>query len=228
VSHRPNSPRSAARTRAARALGALAAFALCACDPVVYGNGVYREEARGLPAFTGISVDLGILATVEAGKPVDVLVAGDENLLQYVELEVDDAGVLVASASADIRPRIPLRLTARTPYLERALATGASHVEVFDADAPTFTVSASDRSEVHLQGAGGDALVATLSGASHVDARSYHVAGARVTLTGASAADVWVQAPGTLEGELSGASTAQIMGGGTCAVAVHDTSTCDD
>jgi hypothetical protein len=201
---------------------------VCACDPVVYGDGVYREETRGVRAFTGISVDLGMIATVTAGQPQQVVLSGDENILQYVKLDVNDAGVLVASASADIRPRIPLRLTAQAALIVAAYAKGESHLEVLEASAPSFTVGAADHSEVHLEGAGGDSLDATVSGASHLDARGYHVAGADLALSAASQAEVWVQAPGTLAGDVSGGSAAQVVGGGTCAVALHDTSTCLD
>jgi hypothetical protein len=200
--------------------------ALAACKTYVNGNGVYDEELRDAGPFVGIAVDLGVLADVEVGEATSVLISGDANLIPDIETRVED-GVLVVGTWLDgFDPSLPLRLAVTTPYLEIARAAGASDLEVFGAEVSvSFEARAVERSAIHLAGAGGPALAATLEGGSHLEASNFPAGEAAVSLGGGSVAELRVS--GEVTGTLSGGSDLRIYGGGNCSlVTASGDSTC--
>jgi hypothetical protein len=203
-------------------LGALAA----ACTTYVNGNGVYHEQTRQVDPFVGIALDLGIQAEVQVGEKQSVTITGDANIVPDIETRVE-GGILVTSTWLDgFDPSLPLRLYVTVPYLERAVAFGASTAIVSGAEVPvSFQVQADERSEIHLAGSGGPALSTSLRGGSRLEARTFPAAQATVTLGGDSAAELRVS--GEVTGSVTGGSDLQIHGGGNCSqVTVSPDSTC--
>jgi hypothetical protein len=212
-------------------IGLAASLALTACHPHLVGNGVLGEELRVVAPFDAVDVSLAIEATVTANAPSQrVTLSGDENLLPYVLTPVE-AGVLKTRlhGTSGIDSVHPLRLTAQATALHAVRTSEAAIVDVKDAGsaAPgaSFEVEASGASHVQLQGTGGPQLLVNLSGASTLDAWAYPVAGATVTVSGASTLRLHVS--GDPVGTVSGASRVEITGDGTCAaLTVSADSTC--
>jgi hypothetical protein len=128
--------------------------------------------------------------------------------------------VLVVRSPTKYQSKHPVQVVASSPTFERVSATGASPVTVSGASAPTFTVEASDGSDVRLSGPGGARLVVTLSGGQHGGARleavAYPAAAASVALSGGASARV--AASGAIDGTAQGAGTRlENAGAGTCA-----------
>jgi hypothetical protein len=216
---------------ARRQLVALAGALLGACSPHVSGNGVFREENRNVAPFEAIAVADGIDATVVVSPGADptVRVSGDDNVLRYVETEVDGQGVLSARCtlgSGELDETIPLRLWIEVPALLAIAVSGESHAEVSGAAAPSFAARAEDLSELHLGGAGGASLSAVAAGRSRVDATGYPVQGAAVDLSGGSVAQLLVDEAGTVTGDAREGSSVEVSGGGACAVTCVEGSTC--
>jgi hypothetical protein len=205
------------------AVAALAALA--ACSTYVNGNGVFHEETRQVEPFVGIAVSLGIQADVEVGPAQSVRISGDANLVPDIETSVQ-AGILETSTWLDdFDTAQPLRLYVTVPYLQSASAVGGSHVDVSGATATVpFEAEAFDGSEIHLSGAGGPELDASVGGGSHLEAKAYPVDAATVEIGGRSWAELRVAGPVT--GDLRGASELQIYGGGSCSVTLYEGSTC--
>jgi hypothetical protein len=232
----PRGVRVTGRSRAARLVGAVLAAALTACEPYVQGNGVYLEEDRsgGIAPFVGIRVEDGIQATVTAGAAAQsVVVSGDANVVPYIKAEVRAIEVRGAPLAVlfitldppgdDYGVTIPPRAVVRATELGYVAATEASKVNVFDAAAPSMVVDGQGGSEVTLRGAGGESLHATLVAAS-LDAGSYAVDLAEVSLAGGSRAELHAQ--GTVTGDAQGASAVDnLLGSGTCDVTLDETST---
>jgi hypothetical protein len=208
---------------------AMIVLASTGCESFVHGNGQFGEEARSVGAFDGVSVGLGIVATVQVGPAARaVTISGDTNVLQYIELEVKDGVLRTELSGIDGFDSInQVQLVVATPQLVLARAWGDADVTVTDADAAAFTVSASEGSRVSLaakSGATPTALTVTASGTSAVDAKNFTVVDAEVTLS-SSTADVKVT--GTLSGEISQGSSLNVSGGATCSgVTVAPDSVC--
>jgi hypothetical protein len=209
-------------------LAAAAGALLAACTPQVHGNGVFEEDTLSVGAFDEIAIDDGIEATVEVGGPAtqSVRVSGDSNVLAYVAADVSQAGVLTVrcSLAGGYDPTIPLRLLVQVPALVAFHAAGGSHAEIGGAAAQTFLVDAGGRGEVHLAGAGGDTLSVAANGESHLDAMAYPVGAASVDLANGSAVEL-VLTGGAVTGDARAGSTVGVYGG-SCAVQLHDTSSC--
>src|SRR5512140_974703 len=158
------------------------------CESYIHGNGVYGEEARAVPAFDGVSIGLGIEATVRASAVTQsVVLGGDENVLPYVATRVVDGLLDTELDGTDVIESVhQLGLAVDTPTLVRISVREGAIVEASSIDAESFTVSARERSAVTL--AAVDALVATsltltAEGSSTVDAVAYPALDAVVALS---------------------------------------------
>lgn len=199
------------------------------CESYVHGNGVFGEDTRSVPAFDGVSIGLGIVATVRAGATDrSVTLSGDQNVLQYIDTEVSD-GVLKTSLSGidGFDSVHQIQLVIATPELVLVKAWGDSNVTATSIDAASFTAVVSEGSEVTLSS---DSVVAThltltASGTSTVSSVGYEALDATVNLSGGSHADVLVT--GTVAGSLSEGSTVTVHGGGSCTFTPPPGTACD-
>lgn len=211
-------------------LGALAA--LPGCEPWVIGNGVFKEETRPVAPFTAVSVQDGIEVQVAAGSAQRSLkVSGDENVLEHVKTSVKSEAsgptLVVESDILNLETTLPLLVTVTTPALVAATATEDAILAVTGVAGPDFAVTAASGAAVTLAGAGGEHILVTLSGGegggATLDARSYIVNTAEVTLSGGSLAQLHVD--GLVTGTASERSTIENLGEGTCQVVASGGST---
>jgi hypothetical protein len=199
------------------------------CESYVHGNGVFGEDTRSVPAFDGVSIGLGIVATVRAGATDrSVTLSGDENVLQYIETDVSD-GVLKTSLSGiDGYDTVhQVQLVIATPELVYVKAWGDSNVTATSIEAASFTAIASEGSSVTLasDSAVATTLALTGSGTSTISAVDYEALDATVILSGGSHAAVFVS--GTVAGSLSEGSTVAVYGGGSCSFTPPPGTACD-
>lgn len=209
---------------------------LCACAPYVEGNGVYAQrvfDARDLPAFDRVDVDL---PPDEEGEPVkaslfaaaaprQVVVSGDENVIQHVEVGVDGGRLRATIGLSSYRVVHPIQLRVQAPGLAAVEAAAQAEVAVQGAQGEAFAVTAGDRAVVTLGGGGGARLDASIGGGARLDASGYPVTAADVAVSGGARATVWPAEPVT--GTASGAgSMVLVKGGAACAVSVSDGASC--
>jgi len=208
---------------------ALALGAASGCESFVQGNGDFGEDTRSVPAFDGVSIGLGIVATVRAGATArSVTISGDQNVLQYIETNVVDGVLKTELAGIDGFDSVnQVQLVVATPELVLVRAWGDADVDVTAIDADSFTVSAREGSSVALAGAESfvaSQLILSASGTSTIDAVAFQALDAEATLSGGSRAELHVT--GTVSGSVSEGSTLTVHGGGTCAVTVAPGAAC--
>ena len=204
-------------------------FALAGCDiGGIRGNGhmVTREEK--LDPF--INVDTGGAFRIDwrSGPPA-VSVTTDENLMQYIEMEVRDQ-VLYVRTTRNIRPSHSIRLALTSNALEGASFSGASQLTAHQLTGSRFYLETTGASKATLDGAV-DELVANLTGASNLRAESLQTKTANVSVTGAGNAQIavsdslkvsitgagkveYIGNPPHLEREITGAGSIRPRGGG--------------
>lgn len=220
-------------------LGLLPLLALlAACSNTVEGNGVYAERtydvSSGLPPFSratiGFTGDVDVGghppgASLFAGAAVrKVVLSGDENVIEHIQVQVDATGALVTTIDVDGYTSVhPPQLLVQAPGLTAVRSQGGADVTVHDAPAGPFTVTAVERGHVILEGQGG-ALEATLSDGSQLDGSAYEVTSAHLVLSGTSRACVWPEQPVT--GSAADGSTVLVKGGAACEVALTGGSSC--
>jgi hypothetical protein len=175
-------------------------LALAACGPTVVGNGVFAEETRDVAAFSGISVQDGVLVEASAAASSQLVeLSGDENVLEHVITEVtNEAGfgptLVVRTDVERIESTHPLRVTVAATALDHVRAADGAVVGVTAVAAESLDVRARDGAVVTLSGAGGEALNLVLADGVALDARSYVTNVATVDLSGGVVAAVHVDA----------------------------------
>lgn len=213
------------RALARAAVLAVALLALSACAPEIQGNGVFRQEVRSVPAFSGVATELPVVTSIAIGPAQQVIVSGDSNVLDQLETRVDTdpqrgLPVLELRVAETFVPIHPLRVDVTVPELRFLHAEGVATVDVTGARGDALTVEASDGSAVSLAGAGGAALEVRLAGGAHagatLDATGYPVTSADVALTGGAWAAV--RASGAVSGTAAAGCVVENVGAGVCQV----------
>ena len=204
-------------------------FALVGCDVGgIRGNGhmVTREEK--LDPFVNVDAGGAFRIDWRSGPPA-VSVTMDENLMQYLELEVRDR-VLYIRTTRNIRPSHSIRLALTSNALEGASFSGASQLTAHQLTGSRFYLETTGASKATLDGAV-DELVANLTGASNLHAESLQTKKAQVSVTGAGNAQIavsdslkvsitgagkveYIGNPPHLEREITGAGSIRPRGGG--------------
>ena len=221
----------------ARALAALLAAALAvagaACQfTLLRGSGELLEQTRGLSDFDRLAASHAFEVEVRVGTEPAVTVTSDDNVIDHVTMHVSN-GMLQLGLRPGFQVRsATLQAVVTVPGLEEVRASGASEVRLADplagerlrvrssgaseivgpVDVTELEVAASGASTIRLEGRAGTARLEA-SGASDLALAGLTVADARVQLSGAS--DGLVEVDGTLEAQLSGASSLAYTGSPT-------------
>lgn len=211
-------------------LVSLLAATLAACTPHVDGNGVFAERTLDLAAFDRLEIGLGIEATVTANAAArTVVISGDENLLQYIDVGVDSSTLHTSTElSGGFTTVHPLRLRIETPELVAVKAEDEARLSISGASGSTFAVDAERQAQVTLVGAGGEALVVRLRDRSVLFGYGYPVGGATLDVADGSTAQLRASGAvsGAVAGGAHGGSHVEVIGGGTCSLAPEAGSTC--
>ena len=103
----------------------------CILGPSVSGNGNVTKEQREVGSFEKIKVTRGLNVYLTQGDVPKIIVEADENLLEYIETEVDDE-MLIITSSAMIRKSKSLKVHVTATDLSEIRATAGSNVNSKD------------------------------------------------------------------------------------------------
>src|SRR5204863_1184994 len=167
-------------------------FALAGCDiGGIRGNGHLVSEQRNVDPFVNVETGGAFRVEWHSGAP-SASITVDENLLQYVEMEVRDK-VLHVRTTRSVRPTHSIRLALTSNALEGASFSGASRLDAHQLSGPKFYLETTGASNVTLDGAV-DELVANMTGASDLRAEALQTKIAELSGTRAGEARVAVSA----------------------------------
>ena len=183
-------------------------FALAGCDfGGIRGNGHLIAEQRKVEPFINIKAGGAFRVDWRSGVP-SASITVDENLMQYVEMEVRDK-VLHVWTTRSIRPRHSIKLQLTSNALESASFSGASRLTAHQLSGSKFYLETTGASNATLDGAV-DELVANLTGASDLQAESLQTKTAQVSVTGAG--DARIAVTDTLKVSITGAGKVEYIG----------------
>jgi hypothetical protein len=188
------------------ALGLL--FALVGCDiGGIRGNGHLITEQGKVDPFINIETGGAFRVEWHSGAP-SASITVDENLMQYVEMEVRDK-VLHVRTTRSVRPTHSIKLELTSNALEGASFSGASRLNAHQLSGTKFYLETTGASNVVLDGAV-DELVANMTGASDLRAESLQTKTAALSVTGAG--DARVAVSDTLKVSITGAGKVEYIG----------------
>jgi hypothetical protein len=183
-------------------------FALAGCDiGGIRGNGQVVSEQRNVDSFVNVETGGAFRVEWNSGAP-SATITVDENLMQYVEMEVRDK-VLHVRTTRSVRPTHSIRLALTSNALEGASFSGASRLDAHKLSGPKFYLETTGASNVTLDGAV-DELVANMTGASDLRAEALQTKIAELSVTGAGNARISVS--DTLKVSITGAGKVEYIG----------------
>ena len=183
-------------------------FALAGCDiGGIRGNGHLVSEQRNVDPFVNVETGGAFRVEWNSGVP-SASITVDENLMQYVEMEVRDR-VLHVRTTRSVRPTHSIRLALTSNVLEGASFSGASRLDAHQLSGPKFYLETTGASNVTLDGAV-DELVANMTGASDLRAEALQTKIAELSVTGAG--DARVAVSDTLNVSITGAGKIEYIG----------------
>jgi hypothetical protein len=183
-------------------------FALAGCDiGGLRGNGHSVSEQRKVDPFINIETGGAFRVEWHSGAP-SASITVDENLMQYVEMEVRDK-VLHVRTTRSVRPTHSINLALTSNALEGASFSGASRLNAHQLSGTKFYLETTGASKVVLDGVV-DELVANMTGASDLHAESLQTKTAELSVTGAG--DARVAVSDTLKVSITGAGKVEYIG----------------
>jgi hypothetical protein len=188
------------------AVGLLFAFAGCDIGGI-RGNGRAVSEQRNVDPFVNVETGGAFRVDWKSGAP-SASITVDENLMQYVEMEVRDK-VLHVRTTRSVRPTRSIRLALTSNALEGASFSGASRLDAHQLSGPKFYLETTGASNVTLDGAV-DELVANMTGASDLRAEALQTKIAELSVTGAG--DARIAVSDTLKVSITGAGKVEYIG----------------
>lgn len=166
----------------------------------VRGNGTLKTEQRPVTAFTRIEAGGFYDIQWSPGAP-SLSLTTDENLLGNVETRVD-GNMLKIDIQGQISPTHGIKIVLTSPSLGGADLSGALKLKATELSGERFTLETSGATKVTLAGRS-NRLVASLTGASKLDADTLESEEVEIAVTGAGKADV--TATKTLKAAITGA-----------------------
>src|SRR6516225_2143668 len=95
----------------------------------VHGNGVVKSEERSVSTFKNVDVSGAINVYVSQGEVKPVKIEGDENLLQYIEVEQEGDKLFVREKHGyNLKPSAEMRVYVTAPVYNTIEVSGACDI----------------------------------------------------------------------------------------------------
>ena len=166
----------------------------------VRGNGTIKTEQRLVGPFTRIEAGGFYDIQWQPGPPSFSLTT-DENLLSHIETRMNGS-VLKIETHGQIAPTHGVTVVITSPSLTGAELSGALKLKATQLSGDRFALDTSGASKVALSGRA-NRLIASLTGASKLNAETLQTQDVEISVTGAGKADV--NATNSLRAAITGA-----------------------
>ena len=176
------------RPFAAAKLLTFAALALGGCHVSgIRGNGHVTTETRPVTDFTSVEAD-GAFTIAWSNGPAGLKIKTDENLLNRIETSVRGQKLRL-HARGQLRPTDGIRVTLMSSGLSGARLTGAVRLTATKLSGQGFYLEGTGATRVVADGRVNE-LMATMSGASKLEAESLQAETVQLSISGAGKAEV--------------------------------------
>jgi len=176
------------RPFAAAKLLTFAALALGGCHVSgIRGNGDITTETRTVPDFTSVEAD-GALTITWSNSPAMLKITTDQNLLNRIETSVSGTKLRIHSRG-QLRPTEKIKVILSSSGLSGARLTGAVRLTASKLAGKGFYLEGTGATRVMVDGTVSE-LMATMSGASRLDAESLQAERVEIAISGAGKAEV--------------------------------------
>jgi hypothetical protein len=176
------------RPFAAAKLLTFAALALGGCHITgIRGDGHVTTETRTVPDFTSVEAD-GAFTITWSNAPATLKITTDENLLRHIETSMSGKKLRLHS-HGQLRPTEGIKVTLSSSALSGASLTGAVRLTAAKLSGKGFYIEGTGATRVVVDGTVNE-LMATMSGASRLDAEALQAETVELSISGAGKAEV--------------------------------------
>ena len=197
----------------------------------VRGDGNIKTEDRSVSSFKNVEVSGAAKVFVSQGDQSSVKIEGDENLLQYIEVNQEGDKIVVRERPGfNLQPTSDLKVYVTAPVYNKIDASGACDIigqtkivnpEDLDlqvsgagdirmeVDAPRLSADVSGSGSIDLKGQTKDVRL-DLTGAGKAHCYDLLAENAKVDITGAGSAEVYASVK--LDADVSGAGDVRYKG----------------
>ena len=197
----------------------------------VRGDGNIKTEDRSVSSFKNVEVSGAAKVFVSQGDQSSVKIEGDENLLQYIEVNQEGDKIVVRERPGfNLQPTSDLKIYVTAPVYNKIDASGACDIigqtkivnpEDLDlqvsgagdirmeVDAPRLSADVSGSGSIDLKGQTKDVRL-DLTGAGKAHCYDLLAENAKVDITGAGSAEVYASVK--LDADVSGAGDVRYKG----------------
>jgi hypothetical protein len=150
------------------------------------GSGKLGTETRPVEGVREVELaSLGNLY-VELGEREELRIEADDNLLRYVETDVDgDTLVIRHRRGTALRTRLPIEYYLTVESLDAVLVSGAGNVVLPELSAETFKVEITGAGSIDLEELYADSLQVRIGGAGDFEVQGGQVDEQEISITGA-------------------------------------------
>ena len=187
---------------------ALLVLLTSACDwKGIRGNGQIKTETRTVTAFTRLDAGGFYKIVWQPGAPA-CRITTDENLLSHIKTSME-GDLLKVEMENSLAPTEGIKVEISSPSLAGAALSGALNFEATQISGSTFALETSGASKVTLAGKV-NRLLASLTGASKLQANDLAAEDVELSVTGAGKAEV--SATNLLRAAITGAGKVSYSG----------------
>ena len=174
----------------------------------IKGSGNREVQKREVPPFTSISTEGAFTIEVTCGKDQSLEVEGDDNLLEYVRMDVS-SNILRLKNSRNYSTNEPVKFKISVPNLEGLSVNGAGRIDIKGINNDKFEIDTNGAPTVIV--AGTTKLIdISANGAGKVDAHNLHASRGVVDSKGVANVDLDVS--DELDATVSGPATVTYKG----------------
>jgi Putative auto-transporter adhesin, head GIN domain len=171
----------------------------------VVGEGPILTQTRQVGAFTGVQVGGGIHLRVQVGAEQSVQLAGQENILEILDAEVE-GGILHIRNSANYSASREVTLTISVESLDDLDLSGGAEGAVRGVESDELAVVVSGGAELTIEGRATD-LHLEATGGAQAHLAELEVENAHIECSGGAQAELNA---GAVMGEASGGATVDV------------------
>jgi hypothetical protein len=176
------------RPFAAAKLLTFAVLALGGCNLTgIRGNGHIITESRQIQEFTGVEAE-GAFDIDWVPGPANCTIRTDENLMRHIETSMDGSKLRL-EWHGQLHPTHGVKVRISSAGLKGARLTGAVRLSATSLSGNGFYIDGTGATRVTAAGAVNE-LMASMTGASKLDAESLQVKSAELSISGAGKAEV--------------------------------------
>jgi hypothetical protein len=184
---------------------------LVGCDAKwlgIQGSGITKTESRDVSDFTKLSIEGHGIINVEFGDEPSLRLTCDDNLLEFVETEVDGDELRI-SHTETIDPSDALRIDIVVKTLSEIDLSGAAKLNIQSAKLDDLRLSISGSANIQADGTA-ENVVIRVSGAANISAGELRAKSVDISISGTGNAEVY--ASEWLEASVSGAGKINCLG----------------